>query len=130
MRNDTGSPEQTILIVDDEEEVLQAVCETLRDSGYRLISTTDPYHALTILRTGTPVHLLVTDLFMPTMGGAELLSESRNIRPDLKVVLLTGAASLDESRKWLRKGELLVWKPWGDEEFLGAVTKALHRRPS
>jgi CheY-like chemotaxis protein len=118
----------TILVVDDEEEVIQAVCETLRDSDYRLITTTDPHHALTILRGDEIVHLLVLDLFMPLMDGAELLREGRRIRPALKAVLITGAASDEEFRKWSRRGELLVWKPWGEEEFRSAVTKALGKR--
>src|SRR4051812_36282572 len=97
--------ERTILVVDDEEFVIEAVRETLLDCPFRLIATTDPHHALTILQGSEPVDLLVTDLFMPSMDGARLLKEGRRFRPALKAILLTGAASHDEHRRWSRRGE-------------------------
>src|SRR5882672_4193018 len=90
----------TILIVDDEQGVLEAVCESLRDFGYSLITTTDPHHALSIIRGQQPLALLITDLFMPSMNGARLLKATRRIRPKLCAVLLTGIASEQELSKW------------------------------
>jgi CheY-like chemotaxis protein len=115
----------TILVVDDEDGVIQAIRETLRDSGHQLITTTDPCQALEILGSNAPVHLLITDLFMPTMSGARLLRESRRIRPGLKAVLLTGLASPEEFDRQRRRGESMVLKPWTQEEFTTVVAKEL-----
>ena len=115
----------TILVVDDEDGVIQAVCETLRDSGHRLITTTNPHQALEILGSNAPVHLLITDLFMPTMSGARLLRESRRIRPGLRAVILTGVASPEEFDRRRRRGESVVLKPWTQEEFTTAVAREI-----
>jgi CheY-like chemotaxis protein len=115
----------TILIVDDEQGVLEAVCESLRDFGYSLITTTDPHHALSIIRGQQPLALLITDLFMPSMNGARLLKAARKLRPTLCTVVLTGIASEQELSKWRRRGEHIVAKPWLENEFITTVTKAL-----
>ncbi|HTC33580.1 MAG TPA: response regulator [Bryobacteraceae bacterium] len=115
----------TILIVDDEQGVIEAVCESLRDFGFSLITTTDPHHALSIIRGQQPLALLITDLFMPSMNGARLLKATRKLRPRLGAVVLTGIASEQELLKWRRRGEHIVAKPWPEDEFITTVTKAL-----
>jgi CheY-like chemotaxis protein len=107
----------TVLIVDDEPEVIEAISESLRHFPFRLLRATDPRAALAIVRSGQPLALLITDLFMPAMGGGRLLREARRMRPDLPAVLLTGIASPEEFVKWRRRGEYIIGKPWSDEEF-------------
>jgi CheY-like chemotaxis protein len=119
---------RTLLIVDDEDAVVDAIREALGDLQYRVITTTDPAQALKILESDHPVDLLITDLFMPAMDGATLLKKGRQIRPGLSAVLTTGAASGDQIRRWKARGELIVIKPWLDGEFPAAVEKALKRR--
>ncbi len=116
---------RTVLIVDDEPGVLDAVRESLRVFDVRAIVTTDPYRALSIIQQHEHVDLLITDLFMPAMGGARLLKEGRRIRPDLRAVLLTGIASAPALSQWERRGEHIIAKPWLDDEFVSIVTKAL-----
>jgi CheY-like chemotaxis protein len=123
----TSNDRRTVLIVDDEDGVLYAIRQTLGDLDYRLITTTDPHHALQILKTDISIDLLITDLFMPTVDGATLLEQSRQIRPGLRVVLTTGAASDQDLRRWRARGELIVSKPWLDKEFTNKVEKALMR---
>jgi CheY-like chemotaxis protein len=121
--------QQTLLAVDDEDAVICAIHETLRHCGYRLLKTTDPYHALEMVKTQAP-DLLIIDLFMPWMDGATLLKECRRIHARLPVVLTTGSASPQELRRWRTRGELIVAKPWLHEELTGAVEKALERARS
>lgn len=118
-------PTPAILVVDDEAGVIEAVRETLWSRGYRLIATTDPLRALDILRSKAPVDLLITDLFMPGLSGSRLLKEGRRLRPGLRALLLTGLASPEESARWHRRGETLVFKPWTDEEFHASIGEAL-----
>jgi CheY-like chemotaxis protein len=115
----------TILIVDDEQEVIEAVGESLRDLPCSLLATTNPRHALTIIRAGQPLALLITDLFMPSMSGGQLLREARRIRPALPALLLTGVASQQEFIKWRRRGEYIVGKPWFEDELISTIGTVL-----
>jgi CheY-like chemotaxis protein len=122
-----ASATRTVLVVDDEAGVLQAIDQTLQGLDYRMIATTDARHALSILKSDSSIDLLITDLFMPGMDGATLLRKSREIRPDLRVVFTTGIASKEQVRHWRSRGELIIQKPWRDEEFIQATRKALNR---
>lgn len=121
---------RTLLIVDDEDGVVYAMRETLADHQFRVIGTTDPARALEILATDATIELLITDLFMPGMDGATLLGRSRRIRPGLGVVLTTGVASDQQLRYWRARGELIILKPWLEQELVEAVQKALSRIPA
>jgi two-component system, cell cycle sensor histidine kinase and response regulator CckA len=118
----------TLLIVDDEAGVLHAIRETLEDSNYRMIMTTDPSHALRVLESDDTIDVAIFDLYMPSMDGSKLLTEGRRLRPDLSVVLTSGIASSDQLRRWRARGELIVAKPWRDGELETAIGKALGRR--
>lgn len=121
---------RTILVVDDEADVLGAIRDTLEGPAYRLIVTTDPHFAFETLRGNKSIELLIADLFMPAMNGATLLHECRQIRPGLHAILTTGAASAEQLRAWRLRGETIVLKPWLDDELTVAVQKALACEPN
>ena len=120
---------ETVLVVDDEDGVLYAIRQTLENLDYRVIETTDARQALGMVKTDSSIDLLIIDLFMPGMNGATLLRKSREIRPNLRVVLMTGIASNEQVRQWRARGELIVVKPWQDEELIRAMQKAFKREP-
>ncbi len=114
-----------LLIVDDEIAVIETIFQILGSYAYQLVATTDPHRALEMIETDQKIDLLIADLFMPAMDGCKLLELSREIRPGLKIVLTTGAASDQEIRRWRRRGEFVVPKPWREREFLGTIEAAL-----
>src|SRR5262249_46394556 len=118
---------RTILIVDDESGVIEAIRESLPPLGCSIATTTDPERALRLLSGDNSIDLLITDLLMPTMDGETLLRRGRRIRPGLRAVVTTGLASDGEIRRWRRRGELVVVKPWLDGEIARAVDAALGR---
>jgi CheY-like chemotaxis protein len=118
---------RTVLIVDDEDGVLYAIRQTLETLNYRMIATTDSRHALQLVQTDSSIDLLITDLFMPGMDGATLISKTREAKPNLRVVLTTGIASDQQLRRWRARGELIISKPWLDEEFIRIMQKAFSR---
>ncbi|HEY4908716.1 MAG TPA: response regulator, partial [Methylomirabilota bacterium] len=78
---------ETILVVDDDAEMLSFVGDALQMYGYTVLATTDPREALRWGRTHSgPIHLLVSDVVMPLMHGRLLADELRAIRSDLKVM--------------------------------------------
>ena len=82
---------ETILVVEDDDDVRAYTVNVLRDLGYRVIEAHDGLSALRLLeRQGAPVELLFTDVVMPGMSGRELADEARKIQPDLRVLYTSG----------------------------------------
>jgi CheY-like chemotaxis protein len=79
-----------ILVVDDEEEVRQALAETLVDFGYVVVTAASGEEALPVLVNDRGVGLVITDVRMPGMSGLELADEIRRRWPEVKVVLISG----------------------------------------
>ena len=83
--------EGTILLVDDEEEIILWMAEMLKEMGYTVISSRKPKSALKILKDSPEqFDLVLTDLTMPKMLGTELAEEIHAIRNDLPIILCTG----------------------------------------
>jgi len=94
-RNDHRHPEgdETILVVEDEPDVRSAVSDYLRSKGYRVVEATDGVEALEVAtETDGPIHLLLSDIVMPRMGGPELADRLSAARPDTPVLFVTGYA--------------------------------------
>jgi CheY-like chemotaxis protein len=85
---------ETILLVDDELEVLSVIEALLDDFGYRLIAKPDPLSALSFIREGETISLVITDYQMPGMNGAEFITALRQILPTVPVILLTGYSNI------------------------------------
>jgi PAS domain S-box-containing protein len=82
---------EQILLVDDNEDVRAVALRQLTSLGYRVIAANSAAEALDILRRGTPIDLLFTDVVMPgSMGGKELADEAGQIKPGLKVLFASG----------------------------------------
>ena len=77
-------PTETILVVDDDPEVLALAVDILEMAGYTVLSTRDPRHALRLARGhGEPLHLLLSDVVMPLMNGLQLAVEVQALRPEV-----------------------------------------------
>ena len=82
---------ETVLLVEDEQSVRVAALRILRERGYRVLEAFDGVEALRIVESHRgPIHLLVTDVVMPRMGGPELVDRLGELRPDLKVLYISG----------------------------------------
>src|SRR5260221_12248044 len=82
---------ETILVVEDDVDVLGIAVEALSDLGYRALTAMDAREALMVLRSDEPIDLMFSDVIMPGgMNGAQLALEARRIRPCLKVLLTSG----------------------------------------
>jgi signal transduction histidine kinase len=87
---------ETVLVVEDEDIVRELVCEVLEDQGYNVICARDGVEALNMAGEfdGT-IHLLVTDVIMPHMNGHELAGKLSSLRPDMKVLYVSGYSDND-----------------------------------
>jgi CheY-like chemotaxis protein len=113
------SRRETILVVEDDEEVLMVAAENLRDLGYQVETAVNATQALDVLRGDHAVDLLFSDVIMPGgMNGVQLAVEARRIRPTLKVLLTSGYTAAALSREHGLPDNLnVVEKPYQREEL-------------
>lgn len=123
----TGSGELTVLLVDDEPNILQALQRLLRRETFRIVTATSGEAALTLLSQLTNVALILSDQRMPQMYGAEFLSRSREYAPEAVRMLLTGYSDLGDAADAINHGGISRYlnKPWNDTELLQAVRNAV-----
>ena len=110
--------DETILIVDDEPALLNLSAEILRKSGYNVLKTTSPIHALKILKSNT-ISLLLSDVIMPEMDGYELATIVKEEYPMIKIQLASGYSETKDSNMYhnnLHKEILL--KPYTMQQLL------------
>jgi len=82
---------ETILVAEDETELRELVCETLKNSGYTILEARDGVEALThITSYQKPIHLVITDVVMPNMGGRELSEKAKGLNFNSKFLFLSG----------------------------------------
>jgi CheY-like chemotaxis protein len=82
---------ETILVVEDDKDLRAYLVEVLRDLSYRAIGAQDAVTALGILeRSAVRVDLMLTDVVMPGMNGRELSRRAKELRPQLKVLFMSG----------------------------------------
>ena len=86
-----GERGETILVVEDDEDVRDYLVDTLRDLDYSVLAARDAKTGLGFLgRPGTRIDLLLTDVVLPGMSGRDLAREAKKARPDLTVLFMTG----------------------------------------
>jgi len=119
---------ETILVVEDEEVVRNLIVEVLGDLGYRAIEAADGSEGLKILQEPRRIDLLVTDVGLPGLDGRQLAAQARALRPDLRVLFVTGyaqGAALAEGV--LEPGMALLTKPFGVEALMAKILEVLRR---
>jgi DNA-binding NtrC family response regulator len=119
--------EGTVLVVDDDPLVLAVLQKLLVREGHAVVTAAGATAALAAL--GPDVHLVLTDVVMPVMDGAALLSEVLRRRPGLPVIVMTAHATIEGAVELMRLGafDYLV-KPVTAEGLLPRVERALRTR--
>ena len=114
-----ASGHETILVVEDDEDVAAVAAETLKELGYQVVTALNAAQALEILSGNQPVDLLFSDVIMPGgTNGAQLAVEARRIRPELKVLLTSGYTAAALSFEHGLPNDLnVVGKPYQREEL-------------
>ena len=114
-----------ILIVDDDEEIQESFSAILGMKGYRVNMAKDGREALQMV-LNKYYHLALIDIKLPDMEGTELLAEFHEINPQMKKVIITGRATLDNAIESLNlKADGYLKKPVKPGELLGLVADKL-----
>lgn len=112
-----------VLVVDDEESIRRFVDRVLRDAGYRTAIAADGVEALERASQLADVDVLVTDVMMPKMSGDELAKRLRQVKPEVKVLYLTGFSdNLFKENTTLLDDEAYLDKPCSIRSLQQAVS--------
>ena len=120
---------KTLLVVDDEKLIADGLKAMLEESFRDRLHVECRYSAKEALAliAENPVDILLTDINMPNRTGLELHDEARNLRPDIRVVYLTGYSDFEYARKALDQHAFAyVLKGEGDDVVVRTVERALH----
>jgi phosphoserine phosphatase RsbU/P len=125
-----GMSGEAILFVDDEASILNAIRRELRDwaqaHGSELLFAGGPEEALETIEAHKEIVLVVSDLRMPVMTGADLLLKVRSRWPKIMSILLTGFSETDEIMKAIKAGVFsFILKPWDPGYLRAEIEKAL-----
>lgn len=123
----------TILLVDDEENILNSIYRLLRrEKSYEVLMAKSGAEGLEILENkvqGSGVSLIVSDQRMPVMEGVEFLGKAKELSPDTTRIMLTGYADINAVTAAVNKGEIFryITKPWEDEILLGVIKQGIEQ---
>lgn len=121
---------QSILVVEDDEQVRMLVTVVLEDLGYTAEVVGDADGAIPILGSSKKIDLLITDVGLPGLNGRQLAEIARQSRPSLPVLFMTGYAEKAQERSaFLDNGMAMIAKPFLLDAFSEAVRSSIAPRP-
>jgi CheY-like chemotaxis protein len=126
-----GSNRETILLVEDEENLRQLTRQSLELQGYTVIDAPDGATAIRLSRSHKgPIHLLLTDVIMPGMNGRELANQVSSNRPEIKVLYMSGYTENHIGHNGtLDQGITLLQKPFTLPALQAKVREVLNTPP-
>ncbi len=111
-------PERTLLLLDDETNVLNSLVRLFRRDGYRLLTASSVREAFDVLASNA-VQVIVSDQRMPDMDGTAFLERVRDLYPDTMRMVLSGYTDLATITEAINRGAIyrFLTKPWNDDEL-------------
>ena len=115
----------TVLVVDDEPDILESLADVLRKE-FHVLGTSDPEEALALLAS-EEIAVVLSDQRMPKLSGAQLLAKASNLSPDTIRVLLTGYADIEVVIQAVNDAKVFYYlsKPWKNDSILDLVRTAV-----
>ncbi|MBN2352290.1 MAG: sigma-54-dependent Fis family transcriptional regulator [Spirochaetales bacterium] len=115
----------SILIIDDEQGIRSVLKDVLADEGYDVLLAEDGLRGLSLLETN-PVDLVILDVWLPNMGGIDVLKKLKTDFPDIEVIIISGHANIDLAVNAVKIGAFdFLEKPLSLERTITVVRNAL-----
>jgi CheY-like chemotaxis protein len=119
---------ETVLVVEDEPVVRSLILEVLGDLGYRALEADDGPSGLRVLESKQRIDLLVTDVGLPGLNGRQLADHARVLRPNLRVLFITGYAEKAAiSSGFLEPGMEMITKPFAVDDLASRIRHIIER---
>ena len=118
---------ETILLVEDDEATRSVVAQILESLNYRVILASDGEDGMSIFqKQGEEIDLVITDRAMPSISGVELYLKLRELKPSVRIIMMTGYPIGDGTRELLERGAVTwIQKPMNSETLSRKVREAL-----
>ncbi|MBB3122098.1 EAL domain-containing protein [Pseudoduganella violacea] len=118
----------TILLLDDEANIVRALGRALRTDGYKILAAVNAEEAFRLLAVNE-VQVVVSDQRMPEMSGTEFLSRVKDLYPDTIRIVLSGYADLESVIDAVNRGAIYRFftKPWDDEQLRACIREAFRQ---
>jgi CheY-like chemotaxis protein len=124
-----AAPGAVALVVEDDPLVRSMTTRALAEAGYRVVEAGNGEEAMTAVRAGERLDVVVTDIGMPVMDGYALALGVQNVRPDLPVVFMTGYGDQDADRPGSVARNRLILKPFSPDVLVHTVGEVLSGKP-
>lgn len=125
MAETTSQEQGSVLIVDDDSDMRELICDVLRSRGHQVTSVANGEEALLRLRTDN-YETILSDLRMKGMQGTELLMEVKRLYPDVGVILMTAFGSVDTAVEAMKRGASdYLTKPVKSAELIRVVERVI-----
>lgn len=124
---------ETILVVEDEEEVRKLVARSLKKQGYKVLEASQGKEVFSLCEEqGGPIHLMVTDVVMPEMTGVELAKHIKQVYPEIKVLYMSGYTSdrVAVDCENVEKGIEFIQKPFTGYKLARKIREVLDKQSS
>ncbi|HLA30381.1 MAG TPA: EAL domain-containing protein [Pseudomonas sp.] len=120
-----GEPAQTLLLLDDEENILRALARLLRRDGYKILMATRAQDAFELLAKHD-IQVILSDQRMPEMSGTEFFSRVKDLHPETIRIVLSGYTDLKSVTDAINQGAIyqFLTKPWDDEQLRQCIAQA------
>jgi two-component system cell cycle sensor histidine kinase/response regulator CckA len=125
MHRDSDERSATILVVEDAAAVRKMVCAMLGQVGHTCLEAGDGLEALNMIENGEHIQLVLTDVIMPNMDGAELARHLASTRPELRILFMSGYTDDSLVRSLGKASSLFLAKPFTANALMDKVRQAL-----
>jgi signal transduction histidine kinase/ligand-binding sensor protein/CheY-like chemotaxis protein len=121
---------ETILVVDDEVLIAKTTAMVLKKNGYQALTAADGIEALAVYREhADEIHIVLTDVIMPGMGGVQLARALKEINPRVKIIASTGQPSKKRQSQLQALGvKVILRKPYDAGKLLAVLHEAIHSK--
>jgi len=117
-----------VLVVDDEEEFVDALSQRLEVRGFTVLTAFNGDDALKTVRE-KPVDVVILDVLMPGKDGIQTLTEIKQLKPLVEVIMLTGHATVQTGIEGMKQGAFdYLLKPTDTEDLVAKINKANGRK--
>jgi response regulator RpfG family c-di-GMP phosphodiesterase len=126
VENEVMKTPMTVLCVDDELNILKSMKRMLYKKNYQLLLAQSGAEALEFMQLHD-VHLIISDMKMPAMSGAQLLEKVASSYPNTYRILLSGYSDIESKVDAVSKGKIHCYlqKPWDNKEITHAIEEGL-----